>query len=100
MTKRGTILEGLALAGFGFLLLFWLIESGYLIAGFARNGVQGAWDWLLHVTPSNSVLVDPSKHEVLLSQIAILAITVLLGWLSRRLWTPIKRGPRHLRGGV
>jgi len=85
-------LEGFALVGFGLLILFWIIQCGYVTVGFATEGFQGVWNWLVHITPRETIFTDPPKHRVLLEELAILALTLLLGWASSRLWLPwVKR---------
>ena len=87
-------LEGLTLVGFGLLVLFWIIQCGYLTAGLVKEGFQGVWNWLVHITPRESIFTDPLKYRVLLEELAILALTVLLGWTSKRLWAPLLRRRR------
>jgi hypothetical protein len=94
--KFRPMLEGLALAGFCLLVMFWIVQCGYLAVGFTREGFQGAWNWLVHITPRESIFADPPKHKVLLDELMILALTVMLGWASKRLWLPRSRS---LRGG-
>lgn len=97
MKFRAT-LEGLALVGVCLLVLFWIIQCGYLTVGLMRGGFQGAWSWLVHITPRESIFADPPKHKVLLEELAILALTFLLGWTTRRIWVPLvkpRRGNGH-----
>lgn len=96
--KYRPTLEGLAVVGFSLLVLFWIIQCGYLTVGLVRGGFQGAWNWLVHITPRESIFADPPKHRVLLEELAILVLTLLLGWTSRRLWVPLvrrRRGNAH-----
>lgn len=97
--KTGLRVASLGL--FALLLLFWLARFFYCVAGYFENGSAGVKSALMrHMQPVPSdptVWGHPQWDQIVLRYAAIACITVLLGFLNRRVladfWHAVRHGP-------
>ena len=86
--RPSSVVPGIALVVFAILVLFWAAELAYISRAFLSGGAQSAWSWLIHITPRASIFTDPPAHEIWIQQAILGLLTLISGYVSRRLWFP------------